>query len=70
MLQVQNEDGKKFLVMSETAYNSLTPEQISAIKKYNEIIYSNLETIEINGGGKRKMYALLRFSLPKEKSGK
>ena len=65
MLQVQNEDGKKFLVMSETAYNSLTPEQISAIKKYNEIIYSNLETIEINGGGSARCM-LAEVFLPKK----
>ncbi len=65
MLQVQNEDGKKFLVMSETAYQFFNSEQISAIKKYNEIIYSNLETIEINGGGVQDV-CLLRFFLPKK----
>lgn len=51
MLQVQNYDGKKFLVMSQSAYQSLTQEQISNIEKYSEIIYSDLETIETNGGG-------------------
>ena len=51
MLQVQNSEGKKFLVMSETAYKSLTPEQIQNIEKYCEIIYSDLNTIETNGGG-------------------
>ena len=51
MLQVQNSDGKKFLVMSQSAYQSLTLEQISNIEKYSEIIYSDLETIETNGGG-------------------
>ena len=51
MLQVQNSDGKKFLVMSQSAYQSLTPEQISNIEKYSEIIYSDLEIIETNGGG-------------------
>ena len=51
MLQVQNSDGKKFLVMSQSAYQSLTPEQISNLEKYSEIIYSDLETIETNGGG-------------------
>lgn len=48
MLQVQNSDGKKFLVMSQSAYQSLTPEQILNIEKYSEIIYSDLETIETN----------------------
>ena len=51
MLQVQNAEGKKFLVMSQSAYQSLTQEQISNIEKYSEIIYSDLETIETNGGG-------------------
>ncbi len=51
MLQVQNYEGKKFLVMSQSAYQSLTPEQILNIEKYSEIIYSDLETIETNGGG-------------------
>ena len=51
MLQVQNSDGKKFLVMSQSAYQSFTQEQISNIEKYSEIIYSDLETIETNGGG-------------------
>ena len=51
MLQVQNEAGDKFLVMSETAYKSLTPAQIQNIEKYCEIIYSDLNTIETNGGG-------------------
>ena len=51
MLQIQNSEGKKFLVMSQSAYQSLTEEQISTIEKYSEIIYSDLETIETNGGG-------------------
>ena len=51
MLQVHNNLGKKFLVMSQSAYRSLKPEQVAAIEKYCEIIYSDLETIETNGGG-------------------
>ena len=51
MLQVQNQSGEKFLVMSQSAYQSLNPEQVSAIEKYCEIIYSDLEVIETNGGG-------------------
>ncbi len=51
MLQVQNQSGEKFLVMSQSAYQSLNQEQISAIEKYCDIIYSDLEVIETNGGG-------------------
>lgn len=64
MLQVQNEAGDKFLVMSESAYKSLTTEQISAIEKYCEIIYSDLNTIETNGGGSARCM-LAEVFLPK-----
>lgn len=64
MLQVHNSEGKKFLVMSETAYKSLTPEQIQNIEKYCEIIYSNLNTIETNGGGSARCM-LAEVFLPK-----
>lgn len=65
MLQVQNENGEKFLVMSETAYQSLTSEQVSRIEKYCEIIYSDLNTIEINGGGSARCM-LAEVFLPKK----
>lgn len=51
MLQVRNAEGKTFLVMSKVAYDALTPEQIASIEQYSEIIYSDLTTIETNGGG-------------------
>ena len=49
MLQVMG--NKCYLVMSESAFNSLTVKQKRAIQKYNEIIYSSLDTIEACGGG-------------------
>jgi len=51
MLQVQNNKGVPFLVMSSRAFRSLAREQVSRIKSYNDIIDSELETIENNGGG-------------------
>lgn len=51
MLQVKNEEGENFLVMSTQAYRSLTNEQIKRIETYNPIIHSPLYTIEQNGGG-------------------
>ena len=51
MLQLQNKDGEKILVMSEQAYKALNNEQISNLEKFNKIIYSDLSSIEINGGG-------------------
>lgn len=51
MLQVQNKNGDKFLVMSDSAYNSLTQEQIRIIEQFNPIIHAPIPTIETNGGG-------------------
>lgn len=50
MLQVQGRD-KKYLVMSEAARKSLTPEQIAIIEKTSEILSSDITTIETCGGG-------------------
>lgn len=65
MLQVQNKSGEKFLVMSESAYKSLNRDQVSAIEKYCEIIYSDLEVIETNGGGSARCM-LAEVFLPKK----
>lgn len=51
MLQVQNKDGQRYLVMSNQAYHSLTAEQVKELESYNPIIHSDLTTIETNGGG-------------------
>jgi hypothetical protein len=51
MLQVTNEKGTKFLVMSTQAYQSLSAEQIDQIQRFNNIIHSDISTIETNGGG-------------------
>ncbi|MGC4034591.1 MAG: arginine deiminase-related protein [Chitinophagaceae bacterium] len=51
MLQVQNVNGEKLLVMSSQAFESLTAEQINRLNGYNRIIHSSLTTIETNGGG-------------------
>ena len=65
MLQVHNNVGEKFLVMSQSAYRSLKPEQVAAIEKYCEIIYSDLETIETNGGGSARCMLAEVFLLRK-----
>tara|TARA_Y100000746_G_scaffold28194_1_gene21398 strand:- start:10661 stop:11596 length:936 start_codon:yes stop_codon:yes gene_type:complete len=51
MLQLKNNENKKFLIMSKSAYDSLSKEQLKLITSYNEIIYSSLDTIEKLGGG-------------------
>lgn len=51
MLELRGADDKRFLVMSDAAYHSLTPSQINEIEKHCSIIHSNLKTIETCGGG-------------------
>ncbi len=51
MLQVHNQAGKRFLVMSSQAFRSLNKVQIEQIEGYNQIIHSDITTIETNGGG-------------------
>ena len=49
MLQVQGD--KKYLIMSESAFNTLSEKQIQKIESYCSILYSDLKTIEKFGGG-------------------
>ena len=51
MLAVKNVSGERLLVMSNSAYNSLTNEQITQIKSFSRIIKGNIPTIERYGGG-------------------
>ena len=51
MLQVMNEDGKPYLVMSTSAHQSLEEEQIAKLESFNPIIHSEIDTIELCGGG-------------------
>jgi hypothetical protein len=51
MIQLQNPDGRRFLVMSDTAFASLSDIQKQALLQYNEIIHSDVSTIEHVGGG-------------------
>jgi hypothetical protein len=51
MLQVAGESDQRYLIMSTAAYNSLRPDQISILEKYNPIVHSSLDTIETCGGG-------------------
>ena len=51
MLQVQGHLNQRYLIMSQTAHDSLTPNQVSQIEKFCPIISSSLETIETCGGG-------------------
>lgn len=65
MIQLQDNEGKKFLVMSETAYNSLDDQQLKTLTSYNDILYADVSIIEeIGGGSARCMIAGIH--LPKK----
>lgn len=51
MLEVKNQKGEKFTVMSDAAYQSLSEAQKTAIAKYTKIIVPKIPTIEKIGGG-------------------
>tara|TARA_R110002153_G_scaffold46994_3_gene132925 strand:- start:1765 stop:2646 length:882 start_codon:yes stop_codon:yes gene_type:complete len=51
MLQVLGSEGRKYMVMSTAAFNSLTPKQIAQIENHCPILHSSLDTIETCGGG-------------------
>lgn len=51
MLQVQSNEGAYYLVISDTAYKSLTKDQIKRIKQHTEILVPQINTIEKYGGG-------------------
>ena len=51
MLQVRNEEGDTFLVMSDQAYNSLNTAQINHIQRHTQFIFADIKTIETYGGG-------------------
>ena len=51
MLQVLGSNDERYIVMSNSAYESLTNQQIKQIEKHGKILYSSLDTVEACGGG-------------------
>jgi hypothetical protein len=51
MLQVENSEGKQFLILSQTAFDSLNKSQIERLSSYNELVVISIPTIERVGGG-------------------
>jgi hypothetical protein len=68
MLQVQNKFGENILVMSTQAYRSLLPEQLKKLEKHNQMFYTDLYTIESNGGGSARCMMAEVYLPLKEKS--
>lgn len=65
MLEVKGKNEERFLVMSESAYKSLTKKQIAQLEAHVEIIHSSLDTIEACGGGSARCM-MAEIFLPKE----
>jgi len=51
MLQVKNNKGDYFLVMSTQAFNHLDADQVKRLETFQPIIHSDITTIETLGGG-------------------
>lgn len=64
MLQVGNRDGKRFLVMSASAFGALTADQADRLASYNPFIQVAIPTIEKYGGGSARCM-LAEVFLPK-----
>ncbi len=64
-LEVRDATGNNLLVMSESAYKSLTPSQIDKIEKYARIVHSPLNIIEKYGGGSARCM-MAEIFLPKK----
>jgi hypothetical protein len=65
MLQVHGKDDERFLIMSQSAFDSLTNSQKAQINNHCKIISSSLATIEACGGGSARCMMAEVF-LPKK----
>ncbi|KAA5828180.1 amidinotransferase [Algibacter amylolyticus] len=51
MLQVKAANNEPYLIMSQSAFDSLSETQVKTLKEHTKILSSSLETIETCGGG-------------------
>jgi hypothetical protein len=65
MLEVIGADERRYLVMSSSAYQSLTKKQIAQLEEHVTILSSSLETIEAYGGGSARCM-MAEIFLPRE----
>ena len=65
MLQVKGTNNQVYLVMSTSAFESLTKDQLQKIQKHNPIVHSSLNIIETCGGGSARCMMAEVF-LPKQ----
>ena len=65
MLELLNDKGESILVMSKSAENSLNENQKNMISKHSRIVSSDLNTIEVCGGGSARCM-MAEIFLPKK----
>jgi hypothetical protein len=65
MLEVKGADDKRYLIMSNSAHQSLTKKQVTQLEKHAEILSSSLDTIEACGGGSARCM-MAEIFLPKK----
>ena len=65
MLEVRGTNDKRYIIMSTSAYQSLTPSQIAQLEKHGEVLSSSLDTIEACGGGSARCM-MAEIFLPKD----
>ena len=65
MLEVKGSNERRYLVMSDSAYKSLTKKQIAQLEEYVTILHSSLDTLEACGGGSARCM-MAEIFLPKE----
>jgi hypothetical protein len=66
MLQVKNKKDEKFIVVSQTAFNSLETEQKNRLQHFGVLLPIDVSTIEkVDGGSVRCMMAEI-FLQPKD----
>ena len=64
MLQLLGKNNTPFLIMSQSAFDSLRADQLSKLEKHTKIISSSLQTIEACGGGSARCM-MAEIFLPK-----
>jgi hypothetical protein len=62
ILQLVSNNGLSKIVMSETAFNGFTPNQLNTLQKYGEIVSVCIPTIEEVGGGSARCMLAEVFS--------
>lgn len=68
MLHLKNDKGEKFIVLSQTAFNSLDKSQVKKLQNYGTLLPINVSVIEeVEGGSVRCMMAEI-FLQPKTKA--